>query len=193
MPRWNRTHKLDEDQSSMLKSLCEDTKGITQYGNRARSAVMLDHDVAWVASHMSAEISFGATLNTMLRDYLSPVLGAFQLNADGAFLDSDLLLENLALSYGGFLSFEQACRSNSYQTVSRSTWVIGGISVALIADKKERISCNTNKNQLISITKGAISFDPDHLDHSGFLVLQNPISPDLHKFLTKIGTSGLII
>lgn len=193
MPRWKRTQQLTEEESTLLKSICTDTRGITLYGNRARSSVMLDHDVAWITSHMSEDLSFGASLNTMLRDYLSPVIGAFRVDSDGAYLDSDQLLENLALSYGGFVSYEQAERSKNYENYERSSWTIGDISVALICDKKSRITCSANKNQLISISNGAISFDLNCLDLSGFIVLNHPISSDLHKFLTKIGNSGLII
>lgn len=44
--RWNRIDDLSPEQENELCSLIESTPGMTRYGHRARTAVMLPLDVA---------------------------------------------------------------------------------------------------------------------------------------------------
>ncbi|MGI9554845.1 MAG: hypothetical protein ACR2M6_02620 [Vampirovibrionia bacterium] len=45
-PKWKRIDLLEPDERERLILLCKSTKGLTLYGNRARSAVMLPANLA---------------------------------------------------------------------------------------------------------------------------------------------------
>ena len=51
--RWSRSRQLTEDESKALDEIVNKTPGMTRYGNRARTAIMLPLDVAKQVSFLS--------------------------------------------------------------------------------------------------------------------------------------------
>lgn len=55
MPRWNRTDSITPEDDAELDKIVQKTRGMTRYGNRARTAIMMPVDVAKQVSFMAAQ------------------------------------------------------------------------------------------------------------------------------------------
>lgn len=68
MPRWKRKSEISAQDFSKLSHLCDSTPGMTLYGNRARTSVMLPLEVATKISALS-KIN-NQTVNTVILEML---------------------------------------------------------------------------------------------------------------------------
>lgn len=67
-PRWERTSRMTEAESRMLDGVCNSTPGMTRYGNKARTSVMLPLETAKRIS-ITARLS-NKTVNQVILDML---------------------------------------------------------------------------------------------------------------------------
>lgn len=68
MPRWKRKSEISAADFSKLSHLCDTTPGMTVYGNRARTSVMLPLEVATKISALSKMSN--QTVNTIIVEIL---------------------------------------------------------------------------------------------------------------------------
>ena len=54
-PRWKRIDELSLEEEGDLRRLADDTPGLTYYGNRARTAVMLPYHIAKKVADLASE------------------------------------------------------------------------------------------------------------------------------------------
>lgn len=64
MPRWRRTGNLSRFQDFLLQKICQGTPGMTRFGNKARTAVMLPVELAEKISLES--LSSGKTVSEII-------------------------------------------------------------------------------------------------------------------------------
>lgn len=67
-PRWDRTSHMTVAESRMLDGVCQSTPGMTRYGNKARTSVMLPLELAKQIS-IKARLS-NKTVNQVILDML---------------------------------------------------------------------------------------------------------------------------
>jgi hypothetical protein len=66
--RWDRTTSLTIAQSRLLDGVCQNTPGMTRYGNRARVSVMLELELAVKIARLSKQS--GKTVNQVILNLL---------------------------------------------------------------------------------------------------------------------------
>lgn len=66
--KWSRISDLTEDQQKRLDDLCSKTSGMSIYGNRARTAIMLPVDIAEKVALMTSYngLSVSSTCGSMI-------------------------------------------------------------------------------------------------------------------------------
>jgi hypothetical protein len=195
MSKHTRINTISPEEEAYLSDLCEDTKGVTRYGNRGRTTVMLETDMLSIVADLSRSQgkSVGEIIGQIVRSYFSELNGAISFDQRGMILWSDNLLNNLAFSYGGFWDSVK-CGRIGITSFQPYDWSIGGIRPALITEKYKEIICRVNKEQLIGQrSNGYLTCNLEETDIEGFLCLYRPITKELHNFLTRADIVGSFI
>ncbi len=188
MARWNRLSRISSEERKCLEKITDNTKGMALYGNKARLAVMVESDLAYmislVAQHQN--LSVGELCGRLLREQFSSVSGLISFGQYGQItVDRDQLLLNLSLQYGGFVDFHKAQRM-SFGKVKKTQINIGGIQLALIKDNMQKMLSLYDQKQIFWYKEhlGSYTIGTDLREISdGFIVLNEPIEQHLYDFL----------
>ena len=72
MARWSRLQKIEEKDKKKLEKIVGNTPGMTLYGHRARTAIMLPVDVAQYISKLSKrnKSSVSQTIVDLIKDQI---------------------------------------------------------------------------------------------------------------------------
>lgn len=190
MPRWNRLSHISSEERKCLEKITDSTKGMALYGNKARLAVMIEGDLAYMISLVAQEknLSVGELCGRLLREQFSAVSGLISFGEYGHItVDRDQLLLNISLQYGGFVSFDKALRM-SFVKVKKTQINIGGIELALIKDNMQKMLSLYDQKQIFWYKEhlGSYTIGADLREISdGFIVLNEPIEEHLYNFLTQ--------
>ena len=192
MKKHTRINTIPAEEESYLSDLCLTTKGVTRYGNRGRTTVMLETDMLAIITTLAKDQgkSIGEIVGQVVRSYFAELNGAVTFDKSGLLIDSQILLNNLAFSYGGFLDSSRASRMGITK-LQPFDWVIGGLRPILILENYSTITCKVNKQQLIAQkSTGYLTCNLEDSDIEGYLCLNRPISKELHNFLTRADIIG---
>lgn len=195
MKKHTRINTIPAEEESYLSDLCLTTKGVTRYGNRGRTTVMLETDMLAIVTTLSTSQgkSIGEVIGQIIRSYFSELNGAVTFDQTGLLIDSHILLNNLAFSYGGFFDHQKAQRMGIVK-LQPFDWVIGGLRPVVIFEKLLTITCRVNKQQLIGQkASGYLTCDLQDSEIEGYLCLNRPMSEELHNFLHRADIIGSFI
>lgn len=190
MARWNRLSHISPEERKCLEKITDNTKGMALYGNKARLAVMIESDLAYMISLVaqSQNLSVGELCGRLLRDQFSTVSGLINFGDYGEItVDRDQLLLNLSMQNGGFLSVDKAERM-SFRKVKKTQIKIGENNVALIQDNMQKMLSLYDQNQVFWYREhlGSFSIGCDLREiNDGYIVLNQPINEHLYDFLTQ--------
>ena len=195
MTKHTRINTIPPEEEGYLSDLCLTTKGVTRYGNRGRTTVMLETDMLSIVADLAKTQgkSIGEIVGQIVRSYFSELNGAVSFDQGGMLISTDKLLNNLAFSYGGFWDTTKCSRLgiSSFQPFD---WSIGGIRPALITEKYKEIICRVNKEQLIGQkANGYFTCNLQEKGIDGYLCLYRPMTKELHNFLTRADIIGSFI
>jgi hypothetical protein len=181
---------ISSEEKSCLEKITDNTKGMALYGNKARLAVMLETDLAYMVSLIaqSQNLSVGELCSRLLRNQFSTVSGLISFGEHGHItIDRDQLLLNLSMQNGGFLSFDKAQRMN-FGKVKKTQIKIGENIVALIQDDMQKMFSLYDQNQVFWYREhlGSFSIGCDLREiNDGYIILNQPIEQHLYNFLTQ--------
>lgn len=195
MTKHTRINVIPPEEEAYLSQLCEDTKGVTRYGNRGRTTVMLETDMLSIVADLAKGQgkSIGEIIGQIIRSYFSELNGSVSFDQSGVLISGDNLLNNLAFSYGGFWDQSRAERAgiSKLQPFESS---IGGVRPILILEKYREITCRVHLEQLIGQKKnGYLTCNLLDNDIEGFLCLYRPMTKELHNFLNRADIIGSFI
>jgi hypothetical protein len=194
--RNTRVNFISDEESSVLNDLCEQP-GMTRYGNRARTSVMIETDIALVVRSVAdtTSVTVGETINVLLRQAISPVSGCIVYDKTGYALEGSLLVSNLALAYGGFLSVSQLSRHSALHSIEQSTMKIAETYPAIITDTFSRVCSRLDRKQILCIEDFSLKVIPSTSStaHKDFIVLQRPMDNHIFHFLSSSQIIGSII
>ena len=190
MAKYRRINRLSSEEVSALESITDSTPGMTIYGNKARCAVMLETDLAWMVSMLchSQQLSVGELCSNLMRESLSIFNGIICFD-DCIYFERDQLLLNLSMFFGGFEDYHSLLGKTTWDNFKKSQINIGNKTVAVISDNLQKILSIRKEEQLFLYMQNpdesySISCDLRNTG-VGFIILQNPLPTNLYTILTN--------